>query len=57
MLFEKGGNVKRVVEMFKELKQWEKVAEWSKKLGEDERKSTLLDRARDTENSEWRESA
>ncbi|OMJ73010.1 hypothetical protein SteCoe_28414 [Stentor coeruleus] len=56
-LFEKGGDVMRAVDMYRELKQWDKAENFIKKLDKDGQRKLLLDKAKDSENSEWEVSA
>ncbi len=56
-LYEKGNDVMRAVEMFKELKMWEKAQEFVKKLDKDGQKKLLLEQAADTEQTDWKSSA
>ena len=54
-LFEKGSNVMRIVEMYRELKQWDKAENYIKKLDKTQRTELLRDRAADS--SDWQVSA
>lgn len=46
-LFLKGNDVKRAVEMYKELKQWDKAEEYIKKLDKEGQRELVLSRAED----------
>jgi intraflagellar transport protein 122 len=56
-LYEKGEDIMRIVEMFRELKQWDKAENYIKKLDKEGQKKLLMDRAADSENSDWQVAA
>lgn len=56
-LYEKGEDIMKIVEMFRELKQWDKAENYIKKLDKEGQKKLLMDRAADSENSDWQVAA
>ena len=56
-LYMKSGSVDRVIDMYKELKQWDKVQEFMKKLDKNKQKELIEIRAGDTEHADWKVSA
>mgnify|MGYP000585963297 FL=1 len=56
-LYAKGGNVRRAVDMFKVLKQWEKAQKYVKQLDKEGQQKLLLEQAADAEQSDWQVSA
>lgn len=56
-LYEKGEDIMKVVEMYRELKQWDKAENYIKKLDKEGQKKLLMDRAADSENSDWQVAA